>query len=140
MSFEKDWVDITSALLTPVVAILGIAIAILQWRLNRARFRHELFEKRYRIFDAAQLYISQVASTAKMDDANRIEFLRTTRGAFAIYSGKVLAYLDEIHRKSTELHLYQQREDHERETEILKWFSQQLLDIKSVFQKELKVD
>ncbi|MCF8089138.1 MAG: hypothetical protein K9L23_13920 [Desulfotignum sp.] len=49
MACEKDWVDITTALMTPVIAIIGTAIAIMQWKLSKARFRHELFEKRYSI-------------------------------------------------------------------------------------------
>jgi hypothetical protein len=31
MSYEKDWVDIMTAFITPTIAIFCTAIAILQW-------------------------------------------------------------------------------------------------------------
>ncbi|MDC2888975.1 hypothetical protein [Psychrosphaera algicola] len=93
MSCEKDWVDITSALLTPVIAIIGIGIAILQWRINRSRLRHELFEKRYAIYEATLLYLGQLIRTAKMDDVERVTFLQNTKGAFVLFDDKIIKYL-----------------------------------------------
>ena len=139
MSCEKDWVDITSALLTPVIAIIGIGIAILQWRITRSRLRHELFEKRYAIYEATLLYLGQLIRTAKMDDVERVTFLQNTKGAFVLFDSKIFEYLKKLHDKSTELHLYQSQKRHEDEAEILKWLGAQLKEIDLVFKGQLKV-
>ena len=140
VSCEKDWVDITSALLTPVIAILGSVIATLQWRLNRARFRDEIFEKRYGIFEATQLYLSRLISTAKMNNDDRIEFLRNTKGAFVLFDKKIVQYLNDLHKKSIELNLHQQKDQHELEAEDLNWLSDQIQNIDEVFQGQLKIE
>ncbi len=140
MSCEKDWVDITSALLTPVIAIVGICIAILQWRINRSRFRHELFEKRYAIYEATLLYLGQLIRNAKMDDIERVTFLQNTKGAFVLFDDNIVQYLKIIDDKSIQLHLYQSQKRHENEAEILKWIGNQLKEIELVFKGQLKVE
>jgi hypothetical protein len=140
MPCEKDWVDITSALLTPVIAILGIAIATLQWRLNRSRFRHELFEKRYAIYEATLLYLSQLIRTAKMDDNERVIFLQKTKGAFVLFDDNIVSYLKDLHSKSVALRLYQSKNMAEEERDALVWLSDQLNEIDTVFKNQLKVE
>lgn len=44
---SKDWIDISSALLTPVVAILGCFIAYRQWKTSEKQRKQDLFDKRY---------------------------------------------------------------------------------------------
>jgi hypothetical protein len=140
MSCEKDWVDITSALLTPVIAVIGIGIAVLQWRLNRSRFRHELFEKRYSIYEATLLYLGQLIRTAKMDDIERVTFLQNTKGAFVLFDDKIVKYLKSLHEKSIELHLFQSQQRRTEEADILVWLGAQLKEIDIVFKGQLKVE
>jgi hypothetical protein len=60
ISVKKDCVDYLAALLTPTIAVAGLYIAFNQRRIEEARLRHELFEKRYRQFDAVIKFISSV--------------------------------------------------------------------------------
>lgn len=46
-SNPKDWVDIFSALLTPIVAIFAGIIAYQQWQTQEKQRKQDLFEKRY---------------------------------------------------------------------------------------------
>ncbi|WP_298919782.1 hypothetical protein [uncultured Roseobacter sp.] len=57
--FSMQWVDVLSALLTPFIAILGSLIAYRQWRLAKLNLKEKLFERRYRIVDAAKEYTIQ---------------------------------------------------------------------------------
>jgi len=140
MSSEKDWVDITAALLTPVIAIIGTTIAVLQWKLNKARFRHELFEKRYAIFEATNTYLSSLITHAAKVEEDRIAFLRNTKGAFALFDKKIVSYLDEIHRKSLQLHLHIQKKEVDKENEVLVWLLNQLEQIDNVFKDHIKIE
>lgn len=46
-SNPKDWVDIFSALLTPIVAIFAGIIAYQQWQTQEKQRKQDLFEMRY---------------------------------------------------------------------------------------------
>lgn len=58
----KDYVDIFSALLTPTIALITTYIAIQQYRRERAKFRHELYDRRLAVFKAASKYLSIATS------------------------------------------------------------------------------
>ncbi|MCW5206997.1 hypothetical protein VU08_08760 [Desulfobulbus sp. F5] len=73
ISVKKDWVDYLSAMLTamltPTVAIFGLYIGYRQWRTEEAKLRHELFEKRYKQFDAVVKFaFSTMSQSIKADE------------------------------------------------------------------------
>ncbi|MCD4720032.1 MAG: hypothetical protein K8S13_09260 [Desulfobacula sp.] len=41
MQKGKDWIDISAALLTPMIGVIAIMIAYFQWKTNRARLKNE---------------------------------------------------------------------------------------------------
>lgn len=139
MSTEKDWVDITAALLTPVIATIGVAIAWLQWILGNAKFKYDVFDKRYKVFEATQRYIGHIVSTAKAEESERVTFLTETKVAFAIYDSKVTDYLRLVHEKSLQLRTHQAKKDFEKEQNVLIWFGKQLVNHKEQFEKQLKI-
>ncbi|EGQ8102556.1 hypothetical protein ACOLNO_004833 [Vibrio parahaemolyticus] len=139
MSSTKDWVDITAALLTPVIAVGGVVIAGLQWRLSNSKFKFDIFDKRYKVFEATQRFIGHIIATAEVDEQERINFLRDTKIAFAIYDAKVTDYLKLIHDKSLELRLHQSKKNHDKESQVLTWFTKQLENHKEQFERQLKI-
>ena len=48
----KVYIDIFSALLTPTIALVTTYIAIQQYRNNRAKLRHELYDRRVAVYNA----------------------------------------------------------------------------------------
>ena len=48
------------ALLTPAIAVLTVVIAVAQYRLAKAKFRHELYERRSAVYKATMQLIAQV--------------------------------------------------------------------------------
>ena len=140
MNCEKDWMDIFTALLTPTIAILGIGIAGLQWRINKARLQHELFEKRWEIFDATSNYLGYIVTEAKYDKEEDYEFLKRTRGAFALYNKDIIEYLSEIRKNSIILNLHQQKNENEEEGNLLNWFYDQANNLEERFAEELRIN
>jgi hypothetical protein len=69
----KDYVDLFSALLTPLIAIITTYIAIQQYRNERAKFRHELYDRRMAIFKAASNYLSIATSYVTRENAEEEE-------------------------------------------------------------------
>ena len=51
-------VDFLQALLTPAIAVLTVVIAVAQYRLSKAKFRHELYERRSAVFKATMKFIA----------------------------------------------------------------------------------
>ena len=78
-SNPKDWVDIFSALLTPIVAIFAGIIAYQQWQTQEKQRKQDLFEKRY-----DNLYKKTIDIHYKMmnfnlkDIKDKSEFLKLT--------------------------------------------------------------
>lgn len=79
-SSGKDWIDYFSALLTPTIAVLGSAIALQQWRTNRKRLKHELFDRRYAQFEAIREFLRAILAAGKSTLEGQQEFLGRTRG------------------------------------------------------------
>jgi len=50
-------IQLLSALLTPVIALVITYIIIQQYRTNRLKFRLEMFEKRYAIYQGVKNFI-----------------------------------------------------------------------------------
>lgn len=141
MPCEKDWIDIMSAAVTPVIALLGILIAWLQWKLSKSRFKHELFDRRYAIYEATLLYLNQILRANKLKNEERYTFLQNTKGAIAFFDEEIVNYLNDIASNSVRLQSYQSRSNNDEEAEILNWFVIQLTEkIDGVFKKHLKID
>ncbi len=52
-----DWLK---ALATPAIAVAGIVIACAQLRIANIRLTHDLFGRRYAIYDAARKFIQTI--------------------------------------------------------------------------------
>ena len=75
---NRDWVEYLIALLTPTIIVFGILIAFLQWRTNRNRLKHELFDRRYKQFEAVRDYLSSILSNGRVKSEDNFMFLSET--------------------------------------------------------------
>ena len=98
---SKDLVDYFSALMTPMIMIVGVGLGILQWRINRMRLRHELFEKRWTIYETAKSHVKNVLmgkypvarDAFNADNPAYWEYLETIDGAKFVYNKDVWNFL-----------------------------------------------
>lgn len=66
---QKMLVNVLSAWLTPIIAIMGIVFVIFQWRTNEKRRQNELFDRRYQFYTRLkESYLSQHASESPIGD------------------------------------------------------------------------
>jgi hypothetical protein len=93
-------VDLLKALLTPAIAVLTALIAVAQYRLAKAKFRHELYERRSAVYKAAMKFIAQVKSapTVKLDEAHT-SYEILLRSAFSSKEGEYLTSSRNFTRK-----------------------------------------
>ncbi len=154
------YVDIFSALLTPVIAIVAIYIAYQQYKIGDLRLRHELYERRIKIYKAVQKYLLDVVGGGNTtysacmlkhkefsEEISEIPFLfdiSVQKEIYTIYAKSIA-----MAGKSEELHLsdglLMAQDDQERgkvikeHTNLLKWHVEQLSVIKEIFVKEIGI-
>jgi hypothetical protein len=101
-SIDPHWTEILSALLTPTVAALGIYIAYRQWQTSRdqattdrERLRHDLFDRRLSVYDAARTLIGTIMSSGTVTHEDLMKFLAGTREAKWLFDDDVAKYFDD---------------------------------------------
>ena len=130
-----DWLKAAQVLATAVIgfgtlAIGGIALTIQrqQANTNRLQYRLALFERRMKVFDSTMDLIAVVLRDAKVELPRAFQFLRETRDRELLFGPEIKDYLDEVYRKSVDLHTIDavsRPEDIPKRTELLDWFSGQ---------------
>lgn len=95
MQPARDWVDYLSALLVPMVAIVGSVIAWQQWRINRARLKNELFDRRYEQFCVVRDFIGSIMTSGRSTTEEQRKYLVGTRGMRFLLDKKIADYMDE---------------------------------------------
>jgi hypothetical protein len=71
---DPHWTAVFQALLTPAIG-LGVAwIAFMQWWTNHQKYRLDLFDRRYTIYDSAKRLIGSVLTGGHADQQELIAF------------------------------------------------------------------
>jgi len=142
MANEKDWVDILTALLTPTIAVLGIGIAYLQWRLNDLKYNHELYDRRLAVYKTLRQLLKNSA-TADYDTV-MIIFDSITESYF-LFDEDISIYLEEIWDNTTKIAgLNESSKDDtylyaDEKSELRQWFYAQYEVSKQKFMPYLKI-
>lgn len=95
-SREKDWIDIFSALLTPTLALVGIGIAIFQLWLANTRLKHDLFERRYVVYDAIRKFIGDPLSKGNSTEETQREFKIKTNNARFLFGSEYANFVNRV--------------------------------------------
>ena len=104
MTPDPRWTTLLSALLTPAVAVLGIFIAYRQWRLAQEKLKLDLFDKRFKVYEAARELLASIMTSGKAKDEEVMKFLIATRAAKWLLKRPVADYLNEqLYRKAIDL-------------------------------------
>ena len=150
---KKEYVDILSALLTPVIAIITTYIAIQQYRGTRLKLRHDLYDRRLLLYTAVGEFLAHIVSNASVDEAQLVPFLQKTRESYFLFGKNVTDYVTLLYNKGCALHCYDQQlhhshnlSDEERtrlaheQGELMKWFAGQFVIAQKKFAKQLSLE
>jgi hypothetical protein len=121
--------------LTLVVAIVGAGIALGQYTLARMRMKHDLYDRRYRIFQASRLFIAEVCQQGSATYDQVLSHHRDTGDAIFLLNRKVVGYLSDLEKHGRRLAFLRRviENDHnpnrdatiDEKAEILQWFTEQ---------------
>lgn len=142
-STPRDWVDYFQALLTPVIALLGILIAWFQWRTNHNRLKIEWFKDKFTRFEATRKFLQSIIKHGDLSDEDRLTFLATTVGSRFLFDDKIADFLDELHSKAVDLHTGNEESRHglegtrankaKEQNDLMHWFIAQLRGLEKRF-------
>jgi len=141
------YINIFSALLTPIIAIVTVCILFLQYRLSKQRWKLDLFDKRYPVFISTMSFLSTIVGAASISSEEILRFNRESKDRDMLFGEDIQNQLDLIISKTRELRVVnvrieknQDRQANDnRASELLEWFEQQTIT-KNLFSDYIKID
>jgi len=85
-------VDLFSALLTPLIAIVMTYIAIQQYRANQLKLRHDLYDRRLLPYNAVAEFLPHVMREGTADRAQLVTLLQKTRESYFLFGKEISDY------------------------------------------------
>lgn len=145
----KDWIKVLTALITPMIAIVGSVIGVEQWVLSKKRLQHELFERRIKLFEVITTHIANGISAGIFSNEEETRLLRDTKHARFIFGKDIADFVDEVYKKSVDLSFFTRREQQlngvaleeaiEKRRRVFEWFQAELNNIQNRFEKYLQL-
>jgi len=131
-------IDVLSGLLTPIIAVLAAYIAWQQWRTNNLRLKHELFNRRYELYEAITFFISGILTRGTVQPNSETQFLRDTKSVVFLFDKHLQEFIQEIYHKAVEFYALRAMQNSntlsrdalvdnvQQQRKINDWFSEQL--------------
>ena len=130
-----------SGFLTLLIALIAVMIAYQQWKTNKAqqvtyekRLKHELYDKRFAIYQAARTFLRDTVVKPTISDKMLIDYWAGINAARFLLDDEISDYLEEIEHKAVDLQTNQQSVDgkvniaegSKERGELKKWFYHQI--------------
>lgn len=152
----KEYVEVSNALLTPLIAILALYIAWRQYRIEHHSLNNQLYERRYAVFKAFMAYLSDIAREGKASYQRTGQFYAEASEAEFFFSKAISDKREELYSKGVALTALHERmyptdgspglpvgeersqvaDDHGA---LLMWLLDQIRTTKKLFEAEMKV-
>jgi hypothetical protein len=132
------------SIVTLFLSFAIVIIAALQWRVADNKLRLDLFDRRYKVYDATRNFLSVILREANFTNPQLFEFYAGTSDAEFLFGAEVVKHLDEIRKRAIHLQtaqkLYEplpvgeQRSKHVQEAhDDLLWLTNQITAISKTF-------
>ena len=149
----KEIIELLSASLAPITAIVALGIAYRQYRLEQLKFRRELYEKRLAVYEGTMKLLSIVLRKGGVNFSELVQFLQETNQCRFLFGKDMADYLTEIYKNGVDLEYHEkmlhehglpvgeERSKHAHEScELSKWFNRQLVVAPEKFSVHLGLD
>ena len=152
---ELFWISITISADAVTISGLTAFFVFRQLNLTKSALKIDAFERRSRVYDAIREYIGTVLEMGSTDQKIIKSFLVNTRHAEFLFKDKeILKLIDTLFHKGLDLELNEKLlnsldgpssvEERKKLAEehniLLKWFSDQLEVVKTIFREHLNIE
>jgi hypothetical protein len=138
---------ISISLLAPIATLfVGLSVAYIarqQWKVSHAKLRLDLFDRRYKVYEATRQFLGCIMRDATFSDSQLFTFYAGTSDAEFLFDREVVDYHKEIAKRAIDMRLknklYQNAQGDERtkmieiEHQHLLWLTNQLTDMTKIF-------
>lgn len=152
----KNWIEILSALLTPVIAVIAVYVAWQQYKINKLRLRHELYERRLRVHKTVQIFLSDILRNGDIKFEQCSQFYADASEATFLFDKSIQQFIDDIYKKAVDMHAFHESmypsdgspglpvgEERNgvahKNSELCKWLIEQLSVSKKLFRKYMGI-
>jgi len=90
------WVQALQALAVPVIAAVGAWVAVQQIVIARVKLQHDLYDRRYAVFDAVRAFVNEAISNQIVSPETFRMFALKTADAEFLFDNGLAAYLREM--------------------------------------------
>jgi len=151
-SVIPTWMHILSALLVPLIALVTTTIIILQYILAKQRWRLDLYDKRYAVYQTTIEYLSNIVAKKQLTYEEfkdlRIIFLRNSMDKEFLFGEDVQQFLHLLSERGSDLGIIlwalNEVEKNEKnineKKKLVSWFSEQLEVSSVLFRNYLMVE
>jgi len=134
---------------TALIATLAVWIAYNQHVLAREKFKLDLFEKRFAVYKATQMFLVTIMKNPNISWNDPVIFSRETQDAVFLFGQEIVDYLDSLYKKSLDMKALQQKFEHlpvgaersalcEQESQLVSELTRELPKLPQVFAPYLK--
>jgi hypothetical protein len=136
------------SILGPIATLMvGFAVAFIawqQWQVARNKLRLDLFDRRYKVFDATRKFLAVIVRDATFLDSQLLEFYAGTSDAEFLFDADVVDYLAQVRKRAVDMRTHQklyermpvgdERSRHvQAEHEQLLWIGEQITAMTKTF-------
>ena len=127
--------------------IIGVAVVVVAWQqrqIARHTLRLDLFDRRYKVYEATRKFLSIILREARFEDSQLFEFYAGTSDAEFLFDSAVVAYLEQLRKRAVHMRTAQRVYEHmpvgdersrhvQAEHDDLVWLTDQLTAMSKVF-------
>ena len=151
----NNFITQLSGLLTPLIALIAAMIALQQWITNKrqqetnvSRLKHELYDKRFAIYDAARTFLRRVITSDEVTNKHLDEYWAGINPARFLLDDELTDYLEKIQNKAVDLQTNKEigkgpeglAPGAKERNELRKWFYTQIKTLNEKFTPYLKLE
>jgi hypothetical protein len=96
-------IEISKALLTPIIAIVATYVAWQQWKTNQQKLNLERYERRLRVYEEVRKILSIILRDAKASTEDLLKFRTSVSEADFLFDPEIPEYIDEIYKHGLNL-------------------------------------
>jgi hypothetical protein len=96
-------VSLFFSIVTLFLSLTVVIIAGLQWRAADNKLRLDLFDRRYKVYDATRNFVAIIIKEATFTDSQLVDFNIGTSDAKFLFGPDVEAYLAEIRKRAVHM-------------------------------------
>lgn len=142
----KQFIDYFSAALIPLIVIITTYIAYQQYRTNKLRLKHDLFERGWSVYKTIMKTLEAVIREGNISDDKLLIFNIERAKSYFLFDESLYKYIDDIYEKLVDLQEMNSATEEEKAKnakkrgELKKWFIAQIKVTKEKFHKFLNLN